>query len=85
MTPLGHDQPDLLPDILFSDIVIEVLRAFADHARTETPSTLAAAITVLARLWRLHPRTPRHQDSVAHRRHPTGMDIGYRRTWPQPS
>ncbi|MCE2520828.1 MAG: hypothetical protein J4G15_13660 [Alphaproteobacteria bacterium] len=82
MTPLGHDQPDRTPDILFSDVVIEVLRSFANHARTEIPSTLAAAITVLGDYIDRPPGTGIPWRAVVAL---TGMGIGYRRSWLQPS
>ncbi len=50
MTLLGRDHPDWAPDILFSDLEIKVLKAFAAQQRHTPPETLAAAVTTVARI-----------------------------------
>ena len=82
MTLLGRDQPDLPPDLVFSELEIRVLRAFAAQHRIGPPNTLAAAVLVLARIGgHLHrSRGPPPGTKVMWRATATlgGMCIGYR-------
>ena len=50
MTPLGRNHPDLPPGVLFSELEIDVLKAFAAQQGVEAPDTLAKAIRVVARI-----------------------------------
>ncbi len=50
MTLLGRDHPDLSPDILFSELEIKALKAFAARQRYAPPDTLATAVLTLARI-----------------------------------
>ena len=63
MTLLSRDEPDLPPEVVFSELEIRVLRAFAAQHRVRPPpppDTLATAILVVARIGgHLHrPRGP---------------------------
>ena len=82
MTLLGRDQPELAPQVVFSELEIQVLRAFAAEHRIGSPDTLAAAVLVLARIGgHLHrPRGPPPGTKVMWRATATlaGMCIGYR-------
>ena len=50
MTLLGRTCPELPAEILFSDIEIEVLAAYAKKKQLATPKTLGAAVRLVARL-----------------------------------
>lgn len=51
MTLLGREAPDLPPDVLFSDIELEVLTAFANSRRDlKPPTTLREAVLLVGRL-----------------------------------
>lgn len=50
MVLLGREQPDLPPDILFSNIELQVLTRFAQTSRYRTPDTLADAVWLTAKL-----------------------------------
>ena len=50
MTLLGRDHPELSPGILFSDLEIKALKAFAARQRHAPPDTLAAAVLTMARI-----------------------------------
>lgn len=82
MTLLGRDQPDLAPQVMFSELEIQVLRAFAAEHRIGSPDTLAGAVLVLARIGgHIHrPRGPPPGTKVMWRATATlaGMCIGYR-------
>ena len=82
MTLLGRDQPELAPEVLFSELEIQVLRAFAAEHRIRSPDTLAAAVLVLARIGgHIHrSRGPPPGTKVMWRATATlaGMCIGYR-------
>ena len=82
MTLLGRDQPELAPEVMFCELEIQVLRAFAAEHRIRSPDTLAAAILVLARIGgHIHrPRGPPPGTKVMWRGTATlaGMCIGYR-------
>ena len=68
--------------MVFSELEIRVLRAFAAQHRIEPPDTLAAAVLVLARIGgHIHrPRGPPPGTKVMWRATATlaGMCIGYR-------
>lgn len=82
LTLLGRDQPELAPEVVFSELEIQVLRAFAAEHRIGSPDTLAAAVLVLARIGgHIHrPRGPPPGTKVMWRATATlaGMCIGYR-------
>ena len=82
MTLLGRDEPDLPPDVVFSELEIRVLRAFAAQHRVGPPDTLATAILVVARIGgHIHrPRGPPPGTKVMWRGTATlaGMCLGYR-------
>ena len=65
MTLLGREDPDLPAQLLFSDLEIRVLGAFAASRRYPPPEDLGAAVLVLARLGgylaRKHDPPPGHQ------------------------
>lgn len=51
MTLLGRKAPDLPPEVLFSDIELEVLESFAQKKTTlKSPRTLGAAVYLVAKL-----------------------------------
>ena len=50
MTLLGREQPDLPPDVLFSDVELQVLSRFAEIEGCDGPETLNAAVVLTARL-----------------------------------
>lgn len=50
MTLLGRDHPELSPDILFCELEIKALKAFAARQRHSPPDTLAAAVLTMARI-----------------------------------
>lgn len=50
MTLLGRDHPELSPDILFSELEIKALKAFAARQRYAPPDTLATAVLTMARI-----------------------------------
>lgn len=51
MTLLGREVPDLPPEVLFSDIELEVLEAFANRRRDlKPPTTLVEAVRLVGRL-----------------------------------
>ncbi len=60
MTLLGRDQPDLPPEAMFSDLEIQVLKAFAHRHRRPAPDTLALAVRLVAQLggYIYRPRGP---------------------------
>ena len=82
MTLLSRDEPDLPPDVVFSELEIRVLRAFAAQHRVGPPDTLATAILVVARIGgHIHrPRGPPPGTKVIWRGTATlaGMCLGYR-------
>ena len=82
MTLLGRDQPDLPPDVLFSELEIRVLKAFAAEHGIDPPRTLAAAALLAARIGgHIHrPRGPPPGTKVIWRGTATlaGMSLGYR-------
>ena len=65
MTLLGREDPDLSAQLLFSDLEIRVLGAFAASRGFPAPEDLGAAVLVLARLGgylaRKHDPPPGHQ------------------------
>ena len=81
MTLLGRDHPASPPDILFSDLEIKVLKAFAARQRYAPPDTLAVAILTMARIGgHIHrPRGPPPGTEVIWRGYATLVDwcIGY--------
>jgi len=50
MTLLGRDVPDLPADILFTEIEIEVLGAYAQSRRLKPPTSLGEAVLLIGRL-----------------------------------
>jgi hypothetical protein len=50
MTLLGREQPELPPDVLFSDIELQVLTRFAETSGYDPPKNLADAVVFTARL-----------------------------------
>ena len=50
MTLLGREQPELPPQILFSDVELQVLSRFAEIEGYDGPETLNAAVILTARL-----------------------------------
>ena len=50
MTLLGRESPELPAEVLFSDLEIRVLHAFARQRKLEGPSTLGIAVRLVARL-----------------------------------
>ena len=82
MTLLSRDEPDLPPDVVFSELETRVLRAFAAQHRVGPPETLATAILVVARIGgHIHrPRGPPPGTKVMWRGTATlaGMCLGYR-------
>jgi hypothetical protein len=50
MTLLGRESPELPAEVLFSDLEIRVLKAFARQRKLEGPSTLGIAARLVARL-----------------------------------
>jgi len=50
MTLLGRESPELPAEVLFSDLDIRVLKAFARQRNLEGPSTLGIAVMLVARL-----------------------------------
>jgi hypothetical protein len=50
MTLLGRESPELPAEVLFSDLEIRVLQAFARQRKLEGPSTLGIAVGLVARL-----------------------------------
>ena len=50
MTLLGRDHPGLPPGVLFSELEIKALKAFAARRRHAAPNTLAAAVLTVARI-----------------------------------
>ena len=82
MTRLVGDQPDLPPDVLFSELEIQVLKAFAAQHGIDPPETLAAAALLVARIGgHIHrPRGPPPGTKVMWRGTATlaGMCLGYR-------
>ena len=79
---VGGDQPDLPPDVLFSELEIQVLKAFAAQHGIDPPETLAAAALLVARIGgHIHrPRGPPPGTKVMWRGTATlaGMCLGYR-------
>jgi hypothetical protein len=65
MTLLGRETPDLPPEVLFSDIELQVLRAYAKKKRLTPPSTLSETVRLVGRigghLGRKHDSPPGHQ------------------------
>ena len=65
MTLLGRETPDLPPEVLFSDIELQVLRAYAKKKRLKPPSTLSETVRLVGRigghLGRKHDPPPGHQ------------------------
>lgn len=82
MTLLGRDHPEWAPEVMFCELEIQVLRAFAAQHRVAPPDTLAAAVLLLARIGgHLHrPRGPPPGTKVMWRATATlaGMCLGYR-------
>ena len=81
MTLLGRNQPDLPPSVLFSDLELEVLTAFAAQQGFQAPDTLATAVRAVARIggYLYRPRGPPPGTEVLWRGHATlqGMCIGF--------
>ncbi len=81
MTVLGRDHPASPPDMLFSDLEIKVLKAFAARQRYASPDTLDAAILTMARIGgHIHrPRGPPPGTEVIWRGYASLVDwcIGY--------
>jgi hypothetical protein len=50
MTLLGRESPELPAEVLFSDLDIRVLKAFARQRKLEGPSTVGLAVGLVARL-----------------------------------
>ena len=50
MTLLGRESPELPAEVLFSDMEIRVLHAFARQRKLEGPSALGIAVRLVARL-----------------------------------
>jgi len=50
MTLLGRDTPQLPPDVVFSNIELQVLNAYAKKKRLPAPATLRDAIRLVARM-----------------------------------
>jgi hypothetical protein len=50
MTLLGREAPNLPPDVLFSDIEIEVLRGYAKKKNLNSPDCLGAAVRLVANI-----------------------------------
>lgn len=50
MTLLGRECPDMPAEILFSDIEIEVLKAYAQRQRLKSPTRLGQTVRLVARL-----------------------------------
>lgn len=65
MTLMGRATPNLPPEVLFSDIELQVLRAYAKKKRLKPPSTLSEAVRLVARfggyLGRARDPEPGHQ------------------------
>ena len=65
MTLLGRETPDLPADVLFTDIELEVLRAYSKKKGLKEPSLLGEATRLVARLGgylgRTHDPPPGHQ------------------------
>jgi hypothetical protein len=65
MTLLGRETPELPPDVVFSDIELQVLNAYAKKKRLPTPATLRDAVRLVARiggyLGRKNDPEPGHQ------------------------
>ena len=65
MTLVGRQTPDLPPDVVFSDIELHVLRAYAKKKRLTPPSSLYDTVRLVARLGGYLGRTndpePGHQ------------------------
>ena len=82
MALLGRDQPEMAPEVAFSELEMQVQRAFAAGHRIRSPDTLAAATLVLARIGgHIHrPRGPPPGTRVMWRADASfaGMCIGYR-------
>lgn len=50
MTLLGRETPELPADVLFTDIEIEVLQAYAEQSRLKLPRDLGSTVRLVARL-----------------------------------
>jgi hypothetical protein len=50
MTLLGRETPELPPEVMFSDIELQVLQAYAKKKRLASPSTLRDAVRLVARI-----------------------------------
>jgi len=65
MTLLGRETPDLPADVVFSDLELQVLHAFATKRRLPAPTRLGDAVRLTARLGGYLGRTrdppPGHQ------------------------
>jgi hypothetical protein len=65
MTLLGRETPQLPPEVLFSDIELRTLRAYAKKKRVKPPSLLGEAVRLVAQiggyLGRNHDPPPGHQ------------------------
>jgi Transposase Tn5 dimerisation domain len=65
MTLLGQETPDLSADVLFSDLELQVLHAYANKTRLAAPIRLGDAVRLTARiggyLGRTHDSPPGHQ------------------------
>ena len=81
MTLLGRNHPDLPPGVLFSELEIDVLKAFAAQQGFEAPDTLAKAIRIVAQIggYLYRARGPPPGTKVLWRGNATlaGMCIGY--------
>ena len=50
MTLLGREAPSLPADVIFTDVEIKVLTAYAQKKNTSTPETLGAAVKLVAKM-----------------------------------
>jgi hypothetical protein len=50
MTLLGRETPQLPPDVMFSNIELQVLKAYAKNKRLPAPATLRDAVRLVARM-----------------------------------
>ena len=50
MTLMGREMPELPPEVLFSDIEIEVLRAYAKKKALHLPDCLGSMVKLVAKI-----------------------------------
>jgi hypothetical protein len=81
MTLLGRDVPELPAEVLFSDLEIEVLQAYAEANGLKAPKNLGESVLLVARLGgylgRKHDPPPGHQLIWHGYRTLTSMCMGY--------